>query len=644
MRRLLLLLAVVALALPAEAALAPTAGAAGKAGALTAKKKKKAAKCTKAKRKKKGKKADAAAKKKSKKKATCKKKKKKKKARSLAPIDYSQIKGLSQPTYTDIETQEMRLPMSDGTEIYLEITKPKAPGHYGVIVEASVYHGTVYDRTGTRILPGPTKGDTQLGLKGFFPPRGYAVVMMDLRGTGRSQGCLDHIGPKDMSDIKQVIEWATSQPWSNGRAGILGHSYVGTTPIAATAVHPKGLVTAVASAGVGISMYEHQFQAGVPYNLQWAGPIEAYEELAIDRYIPGQLSPVTASALGGGQAGDNFGNDMQYFGCGLTQAAVVKGEPVLSGQYTTWDRERDYTAATKTDIPVFVIHGENDQAARVISTDWFTLRGGKPGDKFWLGQWDHGIGCCPNRRGAQWTYAILAWFDKQILQRNVDTGPPVEIFLNDGKTVPEAIEGRKEIYTAPTWPLPPRTLSLHPSSDGGLGMSAAAAGSNSFAGDPLGYNSADATASVSFATPPATEDRLLIGIPELQLAASVTVPRVYLIGTLYDDSPDGSRRRLSQCAMNPELREGIDKITPVTPGAQMKLKPPCFPMSQHWRKGHKLVLRITTSDPDKVPFFAIDPNITIFSGPDASVLKLPLIESPKLYDDKFKLKIAGYGG
>ena len=76
----------------------------------------------------------------------------------------------------------------------------------------------------------------------------------------------------------------------------------------------------------------------------------------------------------------------------------------------------------------------------------------------------------------------------------------------------------------------------------------------------------------------------------------------------------------------------------------MALKPPCFPMSQHWRKGHKLVLRITTSDPDKVPLFAVDPNITIISGPGTTALKLPLIENPKLYDDKFRLKIPGYGG
>jgi predicted acyl esterase len=643
MRRLIVLLVVAAVGLPLDSALAPAAGASGSGvAAVQAKaKKKKAKKCASAKKKKskKGKKAEAAKKKKKSKSCAKKKKKKQKKSASLVPRDYAQIKGLSQPIYSDIQTETVNLPMADGTQIYLEITRPKADGHYGVIVESSVYHGTLYPRTGTRILPGPEKNGEQIGLKGFFPPRGYAVVMMDLRGTGKSQGCLDHIGPKDMSDIKAVIEWATSQKWSNGRAGILGHSYVGTTPIAAVAAHPKGLVTAVASAGVGISMYNHQFQAGVPYNLQWAGPIFAYEQLAFDRYLP----PGLPADPEGGATGDSFGQNMQYFGCGYTQSSLVKGDAELSGQYTQWDRDRDYTAATKADIPVFVIHGENDQAARIISTDWFTARGGKPGDKLWIGQWDHGIGCCPNRRGAQWTYALHAWFDKQLLQRDVDTGPPVEIFMNDQPSVAEALEARKEIFTAPTWPIPSRAVSFYPAADGSMSESKPGGGSVSFAGDPQGFNDPTATGNVTFTTAAATEDRLFIGAPQLDLAASVTVPRVYLLGTLYDESPDGTRRRLSQCAMNPELRDGIDKISPVVPGQQMALKPPCFPMSQHWRKGHKFVLRITTSDTDKVPLFAIDPNITIFTGGDATVLKLPYIENPTTYPDTAKLKIAGVG-
>ena len=63
---------------------------------------------------------------------------------------------------------------------------------------------------------------------------------------------------------------------------------------------------------------------------------------------------------------------------------------------------------------------------------WFTNRAGRAGDKLWLGQWDHGIGCCPNRRGEQWTAALHAWFDRQLAGRDVETGPAVEVFMSDG--------------------------------------------------------------------------------------------------------------------------------------------------------------------------------------------------------------------
>ena len=56
--------------------------------------------------------------------------------------------------------------------------------------------------------------------------------------------------------------------------------------------------------------------------------------------------------------------------------------------------------ARDAEIPVFAVHGVNDNAARVAALDWFLDRR-RSSDKLWLGQWDHGSGCCPNRRGDQ---------------------------------------------------------------------------------------------------------------------------------------------------------------------------------------------------------------------------------------------------
>src|ERR671917_2599902 len=253
------------------------------------------------------------------------------------PADYTQTQNLSQPRF-ETTREVVRLPAFDGEELYIEITRPKTAERVPVILEASPYHGTLADREGTRILPEPRDADgNSIGLTGYFAPHCNAVVMMDLRCTGRSQGCLDHLGPKDARDLEQVVEWAASQSWSNGRVGMTGHSYVGSTPSVAAAQRPKGLATIVPSAGLA-SMYHHQFQGGVPYYLQWAGVQWTYEYLTVARKLP----PVGADPVTGAQTGDDMGNNMEETGCGAPNSALVAGEDQFSGKYSDWHLARDW--------------------------------------------------------------------------------------------------------------------------------------------------------------------------------------------------------------------------------------------------------------------------------------------------------------
>jgi predicted acyl esterase len=541
-------------------------------------------------------------------------------------FDYTQVAGLTTDRFGTVK-ETLDLPMPDGTDVYVEVTRPAdsngqpVGGQFPVILEASPYHGTLADREGRRILPEPRGEEgTSLGLTGYFVPKGYVVVMMDLRGTGRSDGCLDHLGAKDAEDLKATVEWAASQPWSNGRVGMTGHSYVGSTPSLAAAVAPQGLVTIVPSAGLA-TMYDHQFQAGVPYFLQWAGPMAAYEQIAFERDLPG---------------GEHFGDKPEETGCGLPNSSLTAGEAQLSGQYTAWHGERDWRAgATAADIPVFMVHGVNDNAARVAGMEWFTKRQGAEGDKIWLGQWDHGSGCCPTRRGMQWTYALHAWFDSHLAQRDVDTGPAAELFLSDGTFQGGRTGDRTQILTDSQWPPSGASmLTLHPAADGTLGTTAPALpGSLSFTGDPSGFSDPQGTGGVDFVTDPMADDTVLAGQPLMDLVASVTAPRVHLIGTLYDESPDGERRRISQFAINPELRVGVATPKPVIPGQLMEMQPPGFAMAHNLREGHRLALRFTTSDPDKVAAFAVDPRVTIATGPGGTVLQVPVVDSPVLVDD-----------
>ena len=56
-------------------------------------------------------------------------------------------------------------------------------------------------------------------------PDGYVCIRVDSRGAGRSPGYIDAHSPREAKDFHDCIEWAASQPWSNGKVGINGISY-----------------------------------------------------------------------------------------------------------------------------------------------------------------------------------------------------------------------------------------------------------------------------------------------------------------------------------------------------------------------------------------------------------------------------------
>jgi predicted acyl esterase len=434
------------------------------------------------------------------------------------------------------------------------------------------------------------------------------------------------MGPLDQSDGYELVEWAAKQKWSNGRVGMTGHSYVGSTPQMTAAQNPPHLVTIVPSAGLG-AMYHHEFQTGVPYFLQWAGPVEAYEELSITRHLPGE---------------DNPGGDMTYFGCGMKNSAAVTGEAYLSGAETQWHVERDFAeGATKAKIPVFNIHGVNDNAARTPGMEWFNNRR-RPGDKAWIGQWDHGSGIGPNSRSCpqaavnepcendQWTLALHAWFDKHLLQKNVDTGPAAEIFLNT-----------HEIFTAKTWPPDvDERITFYPQADGSMseGSQGEDEGSLTYVADQRGFEQEFNTGNVVFETKPFKKDTLVVGIPEMKLVASILgVTRVHLISSMYDvKGDDVDLMGKAGFAINPELRDGIDKWAPVIPGEKMSIEMDGMAQAHVIEKGHSLRLIVASSHPDKVPVFAGGAHVTVYTGgKEGTTLTLPVIYNPKTYTDFF---------
>ena len=97
---------------------------------------------------------------------------------------------------------------------------PKGNGPVPALLAASPYR---FDNDKLPDIPAFMFRET--GPIGFYVEQGYAYVRLDVRGTGRSGGAFEFLGPNEQQDLYDVIEWIAAQPWYTGRVGGIGQSY-----------------------------------------------------------------------------------------------------------------------------------------------------------------------------------------------------------------------------------------------------------------------------------------------------------------------------------------------------------------------------------------------------------------------------------
>jgi len=76
----------------------------------------------------------------------------------------------------------------------------------------------------------------------YFAGHGYASIRVDMRGNGDSEGLMDdEYSDQEWQDACDVIAWAASQPWCNGKVGMMGISWGGFNGLQVAALQPKAL-------------------------------------------------------------------------------------------------------------------------------------------------------------------------------------------------------------------------------------------------------------------------------------------------------------------------------------------------------------------------------------------------------------------
>ncbi|MFW0789571.1 CocE/NonD family hydrolase [Gordonia sp. CPCC 205333] len=79
--------------------------------------------------------------------------------------------------------------------------------------------------------------------------RGYAYVMIDVRGTGSSTGVMEMFSEREQQDSIEALEWVRNQPWCNGDLALSGISYSAIVALQAAGNQPAGLKAVFAVEG-----------------------------------------------------------------------------------------------------------------------------------------------------------------------------------------------------------------------------------------------------------------------------------------------------------------------------------------------------------------------------------------------------------
>lgn len=432
----------------------------------------------------------------------------------------------------------------DGTDLHVWIVRPDLPPGAGapVVLWASPYFGTTQESGDDPALWDNSWAGEAVPVR-LLVEHGYAVAIMNLRGSGLSGGCFTLFGSEDWDDTATVVDWLGEQGWSNGRVGMMGLSYHGTTPWQAAVRTPAHLKTIV-TAGMISNLYTffHSDQGAA----QAVGP-------AFGTVIFGAVATVPPN-----EPADRIGGQwvprLPERVCPETAAVLTE---LYTGDYgdvrsdAFWEERRIIRDMPQITSSVLLTHGLRDLTGHAVQEDpvWRALAEDTP-KRMILGQWGHAF---PNFSDSwtdtreSWDSVHLAWFDFWL--KGIGAVPP-------GLGNVEYQEDSLAWRNATAWPpaeaaqqatyLCGGSLAAEPCS-GPAGSFVSAPGMDSASDRVCGGPNAAADAvaeqvSLLFLSEPLTDDVVLAGNPFAYLGLESTEPGGLLSLYAYEVGPGGECR------------------------------------------------------------------------------------------------------
>src|SRR3954452_10647827 len=317
--------------------------------------------------------------------------------------------GSATPAHAARTSQDLRFTASDGVSLQTTVSGEAPLAPRPTIVEFSPY--------------GDDSGS-------FTPSADYNFLLVQIRGTGDSDGRFDALGDRTQADVAEVLQWACHQPWSDGNLALNGFS-----ASAIMVYHSLHLALPCVRAAVLKSGTFELYR-----DLLWPGGIHNF---VVGLGVLGLIS-TPAAAQGFDRLQRNPGSAADV-ALGLNQAG---NDAFMHSTLDAWWRQRGFRGDVNH-LPILMVNGFFDVESRGAFEAYQALRrdgahllvvGAHDGAPKGT---DAGVG------------EMGAWFDHYV--RAVDNGvqrhPRVRLWLADGDREDD-LAGKFVRYDGSDWPVP----------------------------------------------------------------------------------------------------------------------------------------------------------------------------------------------
>ena len=494
--------------------------------------------------------------------------------------------------YAVREDHHVWIPMSDGVRLSARIWRPVASNTKPVPVILEFIPYRKRDLTAVRdSMHHP-----------YMAGHGYACVRVDLRGTGDSEGVLtDEYLERELLDAEELLAWFADQPWSNGRAGMMGISWGGFNALQVAARRPPSL-----GAIAALSFTDDRYSDDVHYmggcllsdNLSWASTMFAYTSCPPD------------PAIVGDQWRDMWQERLENSGLWL--------EHWLRHQHRDAYWQHGSIAENYSDVqcPVLAVSGWADGYSNAVFRVLANLKVPVQG---LIGPWSHKYPHLGEPGPAiGFLQELVRWWDHWLkdVENGVMDEPSLRIWMQETVPPSTAYEERPGRWVGEdSWPsprIPVRRLPLERNRIAAEGEAVveeeltveSPLSVGQFAGKWCSYNAPpdlpydqreEDGGSLVFDSDILDRRCEILGSPVVRLVMAATGPQAMVAVRLSDVAPDGSATRVTYGLLNLTHRTGHEMPRPLDPGQRYDISVTLNGMAHAFPPGHRIRLSISTS-------------------------------------------------